>query len=731
MEPKKKVIDFISRSALPIVLGCIIANMVVQCYYFEQTQLFTLLFAVASVALFVLYDVLKKRRLLGSLLYASMIAGIGFLTSKLVKEGWEATRVFFTDWFYLNRDTAGFNIYYFLAVYIFGGFFLISIIYYFTQIRFRSLGLMLCLLFPFVIYAKRADIMSNYEVTLIITVFLAIVVHNRLQENKQHNVLAVHDLAYVVTVALFVSAAGAVAMLLPKPQVRSVLERDSHAFDITPFNNNSQAAYSKYTQSSSARYGASYTGEILFYMESDYKSDVYYLKRQSFDSFYDEEWHGDRTGEKYTNYDYYSRINIDRQQYYNSIKAIADTGRYQTYGLSSEQFTLPDMAQYSFRVFDDKFKGVYVPTPLGVIAKTFSESLSDKYYMYGDGEIAVKNVDLDYDYTVYYYPQTPQYVNFAEQLGLSGDAYYSILCMAREDGISEADDLIDQYEMAVENYTGDIEYSPRMAELAHQITDKYSSDYAKAKALETYFENGEFTYDVDYYPEDTSIDYFLFEGKTGSCTSYATSMAMMARIIGLPARYVEGFAAYERMDDGSIAVRDSNAHAFVEVFIPGAGWIEFDPTIPGYMAEGTGGGGISMSSITEYLGRVFVFIAVLFFVLIVVMLDRILELVFRVRLRFTKGDKRMISLYARVKKLLEFSGGDDLASSTANMLTEYAEENNKADIRPIAELFERTCFGGMPLEDQRFAEVYAHYRHIYKYLRKRPKPPKAEVAQAQ
>ena len=727
---KQKAIDFISRSALPILLGTVIARMVIKCYYYEQTTLFTLLFAAASVGLFLLFGFIKKRRFLGMLIYAAMFAGVMFAGSRLMSAGWYSTYVIFTDWFYLNRDTAGFNIYYFLMVYLSGGFFLISIIYYFTQVRFRSMGLMLCMLFPFVIYAKRADIMSGYEVTLMFTLFLAIVVHNRLKENKSVEVRSVNDIAYIVTVALFVSAAGAFAMLIPKPEVRSVLERDSHAFDITPLNN-SQNTYSRYSSTSSARYGGSFTGEILFYCESDDPQQVYYLKRQAYDSFYDDTWHNDRNAEKYTTFDYYASVNINRSRYYNDLKALADTGKYTKYGLDPAYFTLPQMTESSFRVFDDKFKGVYVPTPSGVIAKTFSESLNDKYYMYGDGEIMVKNVDADYDYTVRYYPETDAYIDFASRLNMDGDKYYSMLKAAEENGDLTDNALLSQYEMAAEYYTGAVEYSPRIAELAQSIIAGKTTDYQKAKALELYYETGGFTYDADFEPEDTSLEAFLFDHKTGSCTSFATTMAIMARIVGLPARYVEGFSAYERAEDGSIAVRDSHAHAYVEVFIAGAGWLVFDPTIPGYMVETTGsGGGFSISSITQYFSRIFVLIGVVIFVMIVMMFDRILELVFRIRQRFVKGDDRIIRLYARVKKLLELSGGDDLRSYTAAMLTDYAARHNKADIAPIAHLFERTCFGSVPLDDESYSKAYAHYKGIYKYLRRRPKA-KPQAAPAQ
>ena len=723
----EKIIDFLMRSTLPIMLGGMIANLVIKCYYYERAELYTVLYIAASVGLFLLFDQLRKRRFIGPLIYIALLAGFGFLASRLMSMAWQDSHIVFTDWFYLNRDTAGFNLEYFLVVYLFGGFFLTSIIYYFTQVRFRSLGLMLCLLFPFVIYAKRADIMSGFEIALLITVFLAIVVYNR-QQQIPKSVRPIKDLSLFVSLALFVSFAGAVAMLLPKPTVRSVLERDSHAFDITPMNS-PDGDYTRYTRVSSARYGTSYTNKVLFYAETDAEDDIYYLKRQSFDNFYEEIWHNDRGAEKYTNYDYYSRVNINRQDYYDALKALAETGNYTQYGLDPKIFDLPTMQQKSFRVFDESFKGAYVPAPSGVIAKTFSESMSAPYYLYGDGEISVKNVNRDYDYTVTFYPETSSYINYARRLEMTGEYYYTMLKAAYEKGDLTDDTLIEQYVLAHDNYTSDVEYTDRMRELAFQITDQYRSDYAKANAICKYFENNGYVYDDAFTPDNTSIDYFIFEGKTGVCTSYATAMTILARIVGLPARYVEGFAAYERNENNELVIRDSHAHAYVEVFIPGAGWCVFDPTVAGYAIDRSGSDSFSFASIMDYLSRALVFVAVAFFAFVIMMMDRILELVFRIRQRHFSPADKIVRLYARTVKLLEHSGGDRLEAYTPNMLCEYSLENNTADISPIARLFERSCFGGFAPEEQEYDTVYAHYKSIYKQLRKRPQPPKGRRSQ--
>ena len=722
---KKKTIEFLSRSGMPVLLASIIAFLVVQCYFYEQRWLYTFLFAAASVVLFLFFDRLRKHKFLGTVIYLAALGGVGFLASRLMRWGWSNSSVTFTDWFYLNRDTAGFNIYYFMLVYLFGGFFLVSIIYYFTRIRFRSLGLMLCLLFPFVIYAKRADNMTSFQVTLIITVFLAIIVHER-QNHISAKIKPVRDISYLVSVALFVSFAGALAMIFPKPEVKSVLEKDSHAFDITPLNNSS-GNYSTYSRVSSARYGASYTNQIMFYAESDYLTDAYYLKRQSYDTFYDDIWHNDNISEKYTDYSYYSTVNIDRKTFYEQLAGLAATGKYTSYGLDPKLFDLPEMKAYSFRVYDEDFKASYVPAPLAVIAKRFDDALEDPYYLYGDGEISVKNVDRDYDYTVSYYPQTPEYVYYASELGMTGEQYYSMLIEAVDNGDLTDSSLLDQYIKAYQNYTGNVEYTDRMYDLAREITKDCTSDFQKANALCNYFSGNGFLYDLSYTPPDESIDYFLFEGKTGVCTSYATAMAIMARLVGLPARYVEGFAAYETQDDGTLVIRDAHAHAYVEVFIPGAGWLDFDPTIADYAADYSQAGTGALAWLWDYLDRSLVFIFVVLFVIIVIMYDRILELVFRIRQHFVKGDERIVRLYARTVKLLGKAGGESLEAYTPAMICKYAVLNNYADVQPIASLFERTCFGGIPLEDAEYDRVYKHYKENYKLLRKRPKPKKVKA----
>ncbi|MDF2521404.1 MAG: transglutaminase protein, partial [Clostridia bacterium] len=128
--------------------------------------------------------------------------------------------------------------------------------------------------------------------------------------------------------------------------------------------------------------------------------------------------------------------------------------------------------------------------------------------------------------------------------------------------------------------------SDRVKQLSLSITDKYDNDYDKAKAIEQYLrENFKYTLSPSEIPKNAEfVDYFLFEGKEGYCTYFATSMAVMLRASGIPGRYVEGFLA--EYDNSFVRnVPGTNAHAWVEVNFGPYGWITFEAT-PAYPLQG-------------------------------------------------------------------------------------------------------------------------------------------------
>ncbi|MFC4305515.1 transglutaminase TgpA family protein [Cohnella boryungensis] len=142
----------------------------------------------------------------------------------------------------------------------------------------------------------------------------------------------------------------------------------------------------------------------------------------------------------------------------------------------------------------------------------------------------------------------------------------------------------------------------RVSDLAAEQTTGLTSDYDRAKKLEQYLKQ---TYAYTNTPDLTRqtdrangdiVDAFLFEIQEGYCDYFSTSFVVMARSIGLPTRWVKGYATGydasaaerarfggpEQIPDpsgaGTYTVRNADAHSWAEVYFEGYGWIPFEPT---------------------------------------------------------------------------------------------------------------------------------------------------------
>jgi transglutaminase-like putative cysteine protease len=142
----------------------------------------------------------------------------------------------------------------------------------------------------------------------------------------------------------------------------------------------------------------------------------------------------------------------------------------------------------------------------------------------------------------------------------------------------------------VQNYLQLPALDRRIAQLAEQITAASTNKYDKASALENYLRTRfGYTLQLPATPQPDQLANFLFERKQGHCEYFASAMAVMLRTLRIPARVATGFRGGEFNDVSSqYVVRASDAHAWVEVYFPGYGWVEFDPTPAGSASSPTG-----------------------------------------------------------------------------------------------------------------------------------------------
>jgi transglutaminase-like putative cysteine protease len=120
---------------------------------------------------------------------------------------------------------------------------------------------------------------------------------------------------------------------------------------------------------------------------------------------------------------------------------------------------------------------------------------------------------------------------------------------------------------------------PSIAELAKQIIGDTKDPYQAATLVRNYLRGG-FTYSLSLNPDPNEpLKDFLFNTKSGHCQYFATAMAVLLRTQGFPTRLVNGFYGGEWNEYGQYyAIRQGDAHSWVEVFIDGKGWVIFDPT---------------------------------------------------------------------------------------------------------------------------------------------------------
>ena len=139
-----------------------------------------------------------------------------------------------------------------------------------------------------------------------------------------------------------------------------------------------------------------------------------------------------------------------------------------------------------------------------------------------------------------------------------------------------------------------------LKKLADSYTASQTTEFGKVDALANWLSGGQFSYNLNAAPLNSaaSLLNFLTKTKTGFCVQYAYAMTTLTRLLGFPARFVVGYTAGTRLKNGTYEVKNTDAHAWTEVYFPSLGWIRFEPTPagqgtanpPNYMTSGTGPG---------------------------------------------------------------------------------------------------------------------------------------------
>ncbi|KOP65013.1 transglutaminase [Bacillus sp. FJAT-18019] len=269
----------------------------------------------------------------------------------------------------------------------------------------------------------------------------------------------------------------------------------------------------------------------------------------------------------------------------------------------------------------------------------------------------------------------------------------------------------------------------RVRNLASEITSGTTDRYEMAKAIESYLEqNYAYSLHTAVPPKRKDFtDHFLFDAKKGYCVHFATTMVVLLRSEGIPARYVTGFAPGELVAStvDRYEVAEKNAHAWVEVFFPGRGWVMFDPT-PGFgigvMSSPPAAGGsdsgwltswqnvgdsliytvvkmmILLSAIGPVMLGIFILLVLPVIVLVIYRIPVLLEGIIYLRMSRTIAVSRregLISASAGVwdklqRKFGAMEKGQTMRQYVSSLSIEDAEF--KADVEQFAQRWERAAY---------------------------------------
>ena len=682
--------NFINDNALPVILLTVLFGSVIYNYALNDYFVFTgvTLFAfVYSLLLFAVLDFLKRigKTWLSTIVmivfsFFSLIAGSSMIETNYADTG---------QWFFAPDDFSQIYVGNIISVILLFGFVLGSALYYFTQVRFRAFYVFLICLCPFSLFAKSFTDIPVIFTILIITLFFVLVISKETTgkifcgKNRHAAVIA-----FIVVVSLN-------AAFFPKLENAPYREQFDEA--ITGINIAAPAGidFNDFSESSSSTKSDD-EDAILF---TFYGDNPLLIKRQCFNAYNKKdavwEYYGDvSTGKNYYN-SYIDWENpallaaacgIDLQTDEKLTIVRSESGKlkalYTSENVTSFEFMYSSLSDYAE-------KNVY-RTPL------------DEYFMVEGNIQKFNNYTLkwcDFDIDVEF-----MLLFDDEKAGELNNKYVDNYLLTKEQMKAFFDPLMTD-EVRRECYKNDKTYEQVKA-LVKEITVGCSNDYEKAVAIEQYFKTSEFVYDSEFYVSDASVENFLFNTKRGICTDYATAMTLMCREAGLYARYVEGFLIQDSYGDGGYSVSSSDGHAYVQVWLDGYGWTDFDPT-----STNTDDGYVDPTFFI--VGSVMILIAVIgvvFFIVRPVLLERL----FVKRAKRLKGRGQLLMLYPRINSIVHKDAMLKPDIMTVQEIKEIVKSRYLIDISGIADDFECTAYGDVDCGDKNYIDYYLQLKNAIK-----------------
>lgn len=713
---------------------CTVCTSAAVCIYLNTViNGWSVLGAVIS-ALVILFADFARGKKLGGLLYAAVMFCVGFVPALAINSMYEMFE--FVRWFFSGSEAVETRTSFMVVLTVMMSFLFTSAAYYFTKIIYRSSLMTLITLVPFAIAVKTATALPYGYVAIAAALNIIFYVYYS-RKNITEGTVPKGRSTFMVY-ADFTIAIILLALILPKPSVTPYYEKFEEVTSRFQFGGTGENQYTGEYKNSSGVTDELRRGESVLIYTANTAHPVY-LKTQVFDVYdYEQgawleadEMTGSKKWQETASYMSYEKLG-------NAVeKALEVSPTFTYYHPQMEKLIGFTETESYATIYSRSFPAVYILAPLRATGVAFSNFYAEYSARTNDGEIFTNNRFLPENatYNLYYYTE-----DVFEKLIASGacditfeDYGYMLTSLLAhligEDNYDEekktAREFYNAHEHAEEYAEMTVtEVSDEMQALADKLTEGLEYDYQKAEAIERYFHESGFVYDLNYEPpeESDTPDYFLFESKTGICSDFATAYTLLARAAGLTVRYTEGFVMQPAEDTPNLyAIYTDNAHAYPEVYIPGAGWMVYEPTPSNIFAAGSGVGEEG-EDFTDPLAIIFTaIIAVVvtgIFILIIIFMPTFLEAIFRIRVKLSDNNKAVIMLYNRHALNMERRFESSCKALTPEQLEAYTAEKTGLALEAVTKPFIKACYGGISPEGGERAEAFACYKAQYKAIRK-------------
>lgn len=733
--------DLLRTMADPVLIYAVISVMAVMDHYRSSL---TAVFGIAAYAfgwcVFRLFDYIQKHRFIGGTAYVAVFLTVLILTKMAIDKGGRDYPISWGLWFLTPQNMLDYNKWYTLAIFMLFTIFLMSVIYYFTRVRYRIFMNFLILIIPFSIYGKENEEMKiGYMIALCVG-FIVVMAAIRQMSDSADSV-AVDKPEMWRSAAVFTVLFALVSAFVPKPHVEADREMIETLIDADALTDRFLSLLNAFSDSSE---GDQFRGTVgnapMYYAVSP---QPLRLKTRTF-TYYDFEkdsWNADDQDKNYhiENEPPFQVFGDGRITEAVLAAAVYDEEFSKKYGLSELEYsdlTIPK--EQNIWIYSANRGGDSAPVPQGAL-KLESSSFKGEFGLTRSGVVYSHEADFagDEQFSFSYMPDSffgyDENRRAAEKIaavddysGMISDSMAILYGRSKYESDEEKAELLSHYydvlsrEVAntigvYENFT-DYGESEKILALAEDITAGLDSDYEKAKALENYFIENDYTYDLDYRKAaGDNTETFLFESKTGVCYEYATAMTLLARAAGIPARYCEGFNMQTEYSSGSwsgYVVTSQDAHGFPELYIKGYGWMTFEPT------RTLGDAKEKNTSATGLLVRSgIILLALSVIVLVFIMLSPMLiHGIFLLVVRRRSPDLAVRAVIHRICKLYGCGSG-----VTVREAAETVKARSGADIKCSVILFEKSEYGGAGLNEGDRTKAVNDYISAYKALKEAKK----------